>query len=482
MPRNPRRDPTVSPLRKGVPLNSQAIELVRRVRNYYEQESVFVKQNGHPSIPAHQVIERTAKTLGLSKRTVLRQGIKMHEVEEAADGEGEARSSSVTPTIYLGTPGKKKFKPSPKTTTDSFQEDAIRRHIYNYYRLKEYPTIQKLLHSLMEAELFNGGKTSLRTVLRKIGFRYKVLNGRRLLMERPNIVMARSMFLHKLLGRDLHSVVWLDETWVNAGESLKVGWTDDTKESCGHRPTGKGGRLIVVHAGSSSGFIDNALLMFKSKKTGDYHEEMDHNRFSEWFENLLKQLEGPSTIVMDNAPYHSVRMNKVPTSNARKDELLHWLQEHNVPADMGMTKVMLYTLVQQNKPATPTYVIDEMAHSYGHEVIRLPPYHCHFNPIELVWADVKFYVRNNNKSFTVTEVERLFREGVAKIDATTWKNKVHHVEKLINEAQKIDGIISEHPQLMISLGDDSDSDDDSEQDSTEEYDNNELEGIAPLPE
>ena len=38
-------------------------------------------------------------------------------------------------------------------------------------------------------------------------------------------------------------------------------------------------------------------------------------------------------------------------------------------------------------------VIDNIAKKYGHEVIRLPPYHCDLNAIELIWADEKNYVR-----------------------------------------------------------------------------------------
>lgn len=30
--------------------------------------------------------------------------------------------------------------------------------------------------------------------------------------------------------------------------------------------------------------------------------------------------------------------------------------------------------------------VDELAEEAGHRVIRLPPYHCHLNPIELLWA------------------------------------------------------------------------------------------------
>uniref|UniRef100_A0A2S2Q7H4 Tc1-like transposase DDE domain-containing protein n=1 Tax=Sipha flava TaxID=143950 RepID=A0A2S2Q7H4_9HEMI len=40
-------------------------------------------------------------------------------------------------------------------------------------------------------------------------------------------------------------------------------------------------------------------------------------------------------------------------------------------------------------PLFKRYELDEIACSMGHEVIRLPPYHCQYNPIELIWAQVK---------------------------------------------------------------------------------------------
>ena len=46
-------------------------------------------------------------------------------------------------------------------------------------------------------------------------------------------------------------------------------------------------------------------------------------------------------------------------------------------------------LVLFNKPKFPVYTVDELAESYGHKVIRSPPYHCHFKAIELIWARVK---------------------------------------------------------------------------------------------
>ena len=35
------------------------------------------------------------------------------------------------------------------------------------------------------------------------------------------------------------------------------------------------------------------------------------------------------------------------------------------------------------------HVLDKLAQEAGHEVIRLPPYHCDRNPIEMIWAKMK---------------------------------------------------------------------------------------------
>ena len=53
-------------------------------------------------------------------------------------------------------------------------------------------------------------------------------------------------------------------------------------------------------------------------------------------------------------------------------------------------------------------VIDNIAKKYGHEVIRLPPYHCDLNTTELIWADEKNYVAHDNREMTLKSVEALF--------------------------------------------------------------------------
>lgn len=35
----------------------------------------------------------------------------------------------------------------------------------------------------------------------------------------------------------------------------------------------------------------------------------------------------------------------------------------------------------------------------GHEVVRLPVAHCELNPIEMAWAQVKDYIKANNRRY-----------------------------------------------------------------------------------
>lgn len=354
-------------------LNSESREFVVRLRDYFEREY----QNGGPLLPVSQVCDRVADALGIGRATVTR-------VSKEKFGETSMEENK------LSTPNKKRKKRCPVTDKDDFDAAAIRNHIYAYYTRNELPTLTKLAVSLHDANLFSGSLPSLSTIFKKIGFCYKKSNKRKIIMERTDIALARIDFLRKVKNIDnWDKVVFLDETWLNANHTVSKSWTDDTPQSSTKVPESKGQRLIICHAGTSSGFVPNCLLAFKSVKTTEYHEEMNFEKFKDWFINLLNNLNEPHVILMDNAPYHSVQKNKPPTMSNRKNEMISWLQANGVQADNSMLKKELFRLVGIHKPRTPTYVLDEMAQEQGHTVIRLPPYHCQYNAIELIWAQVK---------------------------------------------------------------------------------------------
>lgn len=56
-------------------------------------------------------------------------------------------------------------------------------------------------------------------------------------------------------------------------------------------------------------------------------------------------------------------------------------------------------------PKEKKYELDEIALQMGLEVVRLFPYHCQYNPIELIWALVKGKVTEKNNTFKMTDIE-----------------------------------------------------------------------------
>lgn len=82
--------------------------------------------------------------------------------------------------------------------------------------------------------------------------------------------------------------------------------------------------------------------------------------------------------------------------------------------------------------AKKKYCIDELLKSYGHDVLRLPPYHCDLNPIELVWADIKRYVRERNVTadLSLTCLQKLASEAIQSVGSEKWIRYCKHVANI----------------------------------------------------
>ncbi|XP_045504530.1 uncharacterized protein LOC123701177 [Colias croceus] len=106
------------------------------------------------------------------------------------------------------------------------------------------------------------------------------------------------------------------------------------------------------------------------------------------------------------------------------------------------------------------YAVDELlAKNYGVEVLRLLPYHCELNPIELIWADVKGHIaRNNTTLIQFEKVKALLGEGIAKVTSDRWKKCVEHVRKEEEKFYKFDYIVDDVTDKFIISVTDSDSD------------------------
>ena len=332
-------------------------------------------------------------------------------------------------------------------TPDRFDIDAIRRKIYTFYERKEHLTITKLLKSVRDDGLFNGKRTMLRLLLKELGFKYKKVDDRRYYYEQPHIIEQRRSYLCKMRQNriDKKTVVFLDETWANAHDGKDLAWVEDDAVTGGtlggvRCPSGKGKRLIILGAGSEMGWIPNTTLIFQSKKdTGDYHDEMTGEHFEEWFrEKLLPNIPPNSLIAMDNASYHSRIGEVLPKASWTKSKMYEWLVYYNVTFSPHMTKKQLFPIIQDSVKRmglnnSNKYIVDEMAHEAGHEVVRLPVAHCTLNPIELAWAQVKGHIKANTSRFTLDEVEDLAWKGFEKVTPERWADLFKHVRDKVED-------------------------------------------------
>ncbi|CAH2109222.1 unnamed protein product [Euphydryas editha] len=325
-----------------------------------------------------------------------------------------------------------------------------------------------------DADIPHFKRTTLHKILHELGFDFAKRESRSVLLERDDIVLWRRKYLRKIKEhREANkNIYFLDETWVNAGHVKTKAWVDSKikNKKDAYRaglsngpgaPTGKGKRLIVLHIGSEKGFVEGGLLLFESKSTKDYHEEMDGEKFINWFKNIIPNIEPGSVVVMDNAPYHSVKSEKIPTLQWNKQQIIDWLQSKGVTMDTSYLKKELMLKVGEISPQYNTYLVDETAKANGIEILRLPPYHCKLNPIEFVWAQIKNYIAANNSTYKLKDVEKLFYDAIETIDSNKWKKCCNHVVNEEKNMWDLDDVmeLAEKNPFIINVNENSDDSD-----------------------
>jgi hypothetical protein len=148
---------------------------------------------------------------------------------------------------------------------------------------------------------------------------YFYLFSRQQLFEQPHISPNHISFLRTYFeNMNLevpHQVVFLDETWVYANGSESKIWRDGSSQSVKKRGLTTSTRYIILHAGTQNEFVSGAsLISVQVRSPGNYHDFINGENFEHWMlTQLLPNLEEPSVIIMDNAPYHSVLLEKPPT-------------------------------------------------------------------------------------------------------------------------------------------------------------------------
>lgn len=428
-------------------IHSQAREVVANVYHFMKREA-----ETNAPINLKKVQERVVQATGVSEST-LRRILK------------EEKKCSTSGTSF-STPNKVRKRKKTKTDLDDFDLGVVRRTVNDFHRQHgERPTLSSLLPVLRENSDFKGSKWALSKILRRLGFRWKKsTSNRKLLVENFDIRELRLKYLKKLYEyrNAKRPIVYMDETYVHSSHTKPNAWTDGSTSGL-KTPANKGQRLIIVHAGSEDGFVNNALLTFRSgKKSGDYHDDMNYENYEKWVKTkLLPNLKEKSVVVIDNAPYHNKQDNPAPTTSSRKADMIKWLSDRNIAHASTMYKPELYSLIKTHKPSFKTYKIDQLFSKSGHTVLRLPPYHPDLNPIELIWSLLKDRVAKKNVTFNMDAVEHLVKETCDSITEEEWRKRCEHTRKIEEAYMELEPHIDEiTEQIIVRLDEDSDSDGD----------------------
>jgi hypothetical protein len=117
------------------------------------------------------------------------------------------------------------------------------------------------------------------------------------------------------------------------------------------------------------------------------------------------------------------------------------------------------------------YKTNAAAREYDVDIIRLPIKHCVLNPIELAWAQLKGYVRSNNTSFRLTDIQSLSQEYIAAVDEDIAVRFIEHARKAEETFRKADNFVEEEVEPNLVNEDDEAIESDLYLDSTDDDDN-----------
>lgn len=327
----------------------------------------------------------------------------------------------------------------PTYSVDVSHQEAIRAYIRQANLEGRHITLESIRSVLQEKspdESFH--LSTLARTLDRWGFEFGKGTRTQHLKEKDYIIVARQHYLRKMRqnrvssgSRLIHPEVYLDESYVNKNHSNDFVWYSSEDGPWIQKPTGKGERLIIMNAITKDGWVPEAKVVFKStRKTGDYHGQMNGDLFQKWFvEKLLPHIPNASLIIMDNASYHNILSDySAPTPTCSKEKIRTWIEANKIPCKDDCLKVELIDILRKIAPE-PTYNIDIIARQHGHEVIRTPPYHPELQPIEMCWGILKNEVARHC-DFTLDNLKLQLEHAFEKITATTCQGIIKKVRSV----------------------------------------------------
>jgi hypothetical protein len=143
-----------------------------------------------------------------------------------------------------------------------------------------------------------------------------------------------------------------------------------------------------------------------------------------------------------------------------------WHPPLAVPAREAYERLTKPVLLAACPKLPKEYVVDEMCKQAGVECVRLPPYYCEFNPIELVWAHAKDRVKSQNTEFQLDAAMQIMRAACKEVGPEHWMKLEEHAKKVEKTIIEQDSVllqcIGKTLDPIVITFDDDDEDDDEE--------------------
>ncbi|CAF1502213.1 unnamed protein product [Rotaria sordida] len=303
----------------------------------------------------------------------------------------------------------------------------IRLQFHAILSNKEYPTISKLLSYLKSncPDFPTISETTLWRHIKRLGFVYKKASKVMIPLDDTSFVAARAKYFRMLDGlRENNAIIFYqDETWSVVGDEKRNIWIAD----------------------DGSGRLKKSNTKGKTSRI---------------------------CLIMDNAPWHSQQTDesKLPTRASRKEAIENWLSQHDIEYESSLTKAELLEIVIKFAPPR-RYKVDEAAKQFGVEILRLPVRHSVLNPIELAWAGLKNYIRNNNTDFRLVDIHNLAVEYLAAVDEPLSTSYFRHVKKYEDTFKAADKYVQEVIEATLDQTDDETIDDSSNDVSVDNSEN-----------
>lgn len=321
-------------------------------------------------------------------------------------------------------PKRKKIRETFRDSFDELSRNTIRRHVHGIWLRREIPTVDKIHEAVSgDKSLPPISRTNLYRLLKDLGFRYTKGTRHRALTEKSKIVLQRRRYLENIqkYREEGRRIYYVDETLVNAGVCF-----------------------VAFHIGSEDGFVPGGLLCRELiKNPRDCRDEINGEEFREWMERVLPLLADDSVIVMDNVAYHTVKIDKVPTMDDKKEDIIKWLEDKGEVIERPLLYVELMQMVKRIKPLHKKYIIDELVKANQKTILRLPRNHRELNPLVLAWSSVKDYVSTNISSCKLADAKNLIIEGINRLNAEMWKNFISRTMEEEKKCYEVDYIVDD---------------------------------------